>query len=124
MVEVGMFPAPPHFSWRPCDETNGGGRKLNALCVCVIICVLPGAHCFTSLCESLDWWIVIWYAAGLFYRFLVCSALERFLSGFRSLSWIFLASFVVCCCVALLTGCVCFCQLTPPVLYGLGSLYR
>lgn len=38
LVEVGKFPSPPHFSWKPSDETEGGGRKRNALCVrvCVI----------------------------------------------------------------------------------------
>ncbi len=38
MVEVGKFPASPHFSWEPCDETKGGGRKLNAYTTCVCLC--------------------------------------------------------------------------------------
>lgn len=34
------FPAPPHFSWKPCDETKAGGRKRNALCDVCYVCVI------------------------------------------------------------------------------------
>lgn len=128
VVEMGKFPVPPQFSWKPCDETKGGGRKLNALCdLCVFdTCVLPEAHCFSSLCEIFSGCGLVcsWSVLSI----LVCTGTFP-LSGSGSLSWIYLH---LCCWtvsggllhlstvfLGLLAGCVfVFVDLLPPVLYG------
>lgn len=101
MVEVGKFPAPPHFSWKPCDETKGGGRKLNGLCVCVWECVLH-VSCLgltASLPHVKSFPGVVWFGLQL-----ICFIDPRLfctgtfpLSGFGSLSWIFSASVLLKC---------------------------
>lgn len=68
LVEVGKFPSPPHFSWKPSDETEGGGRKRNALCVRV--CVWYMCLAWGSLLHFPVWNpfpVVVWSLAGLFF---------------------------------------------------------
>lgn len=79
---------PPHFSWSPCDETEGGGRKLKALCVCVCVTCVIHVSCLEltaslPLCEILS-------GCGLVCSWSVLYRNISSLSGFRSLSWVFL----------------------------------
>lgn len=131
------FPAPPHFSWKPCDETKTGGRKRNALCdVCKVCdtCVLPEAHCFTSLCEIL---FRLWFGLRLvcFLSILVCSLPEHFLYLSSLALEVCLRSFCICAVEMFRVGLFhlltvslgllvcCFCRLTPtPVLYGISGV--
>lgn len=87
-----QFPSVPHISWKPCDETEGGGRRPNALCVCVIHVSCLGLTASLPCVKSSGRGLVCsWSVLSI----LVWSVPERFpLSGFGSLSWTFLH---LCC---------------------------
>lgn len=93
------FQPPPHFSWRPCDETKGGGRKPNALCdVCVCVCVIH-VSCLglTASLSCVNSFFRLWFGLQLVCFFidpcLLCTRTFP-LSGSGSLSWI---SLHLCC---------------------------
>lgn len=93
---VKMLPAHPHFSWKPCDETKGGGRKLQTVCGGGGGGILLRPCCFTFLCKVL--------CGGGLVLILVCFLLE-----YSLIYW--LSKFVLGLCVSVqltLFGCSVF----------------
>lgn len=119
LVEVGKFPSPPHFSWKPSDETEGGGRKRNALCVrvCVIhvSCLgltasLPCVKSFSSRGLIFSWSVFFYRSSSvLYWNISSLCPLEVCLGSFcicavETFRWLFFIRWL--CFLALSAGCV------------------